>query len=60
MNKAFTKETDDSADDDELRLPALPANGKNYITPAGYARIRAELLDLIDNERPRVVEVVHW
>lgn len=59
MNKAFTKETDD-ADDDELQLPALPASGKNYITPAGHARIRAELLDLIDNERPKMVDIVHW
>jgi transcription elongation factor GreB len=38
----------------------LPAGGKNYITPSGYARIRAELLELIDNERPKVVDVVHW
>jgi transcription elongation factor GreB len=38
----------------------LPAGGKNYITPAGYARLRDELLDLIDNERPKVVEAVHW
>jgi transcription elongation factor GreB len=59
MSKAFTKETD-SEDDDDLGLPALPIGGKNYITPAGYARIRAELLELIDNERPKVVEVVHW
>jgi transcription elongation factor GreB len=59
MSKAFTKETDSEGDDD-AGLPALPAGGKNYITPAGYARLRAELLDLIDNERPKVVEVVHW
>ena len=59
MNKAFTKETDND-DDDELALPALPGGGKNYMTPAGYARLRAELLDLIDNERPKVVETVHW
>lgn len=59
MSKAFTKESDDT-DDDELQLPALPAGGKNYITPQGYARLRDELLDLIDNERPKVVEVVHW
>ncbi len=58
MSKAFTKETD--ADDDELQLPAIPAGGKNYITPLGYATLRDELLDLIDNERPKVVEVVHW
>jgi transcription elongation factor GreB len=59
MSKAFTKETDFEGDDD-TGLPALPAGGKNYITPGGYARLRAELLDLIDNERPKVVEVVHW
>ncbi|MEY5097463.1 MAG: hypothetical protein RJA36_182 [Pseudomonadota bacterium] len=59
MSKAFTKETD-SDDDEGVALPALPAGGKNYITPQGYARLRAELLDLIDNERPKVVDVVHW
>jgi transcription elongation factor GreB len=59
MNKAFTKESDDD-DDDAPPLPALPSGAKNYITPAGYARIRAELLDLIDNQRPKVVEIVHW
>ena len=58
MNKAFTKETD--PDDDELVLPALPAGGKNYITPRGYERLRVELLDLIDSERPKIVEIVHW
>ena len=41
-------------------MPPLPAGTKNYITPAGYARLRAELLQLIDDERPKVVEVVHW
>ncbi|MDZ7937432.1 MAG: transcription elongation factor GreB [Rhodoferax sp.] len=58
MSKAFTKETDD--DDEEPGLPPLPAGGKNYITPQGYASLRDELLDLIDSERPKVVEVVHW
>ncbi|MDP2256142.1 MAG: transcription elongation factor GreB [Polaromonas sp.] len=59
MNKAFTKETD-TDDDEDLSLPPLPAGGKNYITPRGYARLRDELLDLIDSERPKIVEVVHW
>ncbi len=59
MSKAFTKESDD-ADDDGPQLPALPPGGKNYLTPQGYARIRTELLDLIDSERPKMVEVVHW
>jgi transcription elongation factor GreB len=59
LSKAFTKESDDQ-DDEELPLAALPSGSKNYITPQGYARIRTELLDLIDNERPKVVEIVHW
>jgi transcription elongation factor GreB len=59
MSKAFTKETD-GADDDDLQLPPLPAGGKNYITPQGYARLRDELFELIDNERPKVVDIVHW
>lgn len=58
MSKAFTRETD--SEDDEDAGPALPPSGRNYITPAGYARLRAELLQLIDEERPKVVEVVHW
>jgi transcription elongation factor GreB len=59
MNKAFTKESD-HADDDDVQLPTMPAGARNYITPPGHARIRTELLDLIDNERPKVVEIVHW
>ena len=61
MSKAFTRESEADGDDDEAGgLPPLPPGGKNYITPAGHARLRAELLHLIDVERPQVVEVVHW
>ena len=60
MSKAFTRENSDAPDDDDGGAPPLPASGKNYITPEGYARLRAELLELIDNERPRIVEIVHW
>ena len=60
MSKAFTKESDGDDDDEIGALPPLPAGGKNYITPAGYQRLKDELLDLIDNERPKVVEIVHW
>ncbi len=58
MSKAFTRESD--GEDDDLALPPLPAGSKNYITPLGYATLRAELFELIDNERPRIVEIVHW
>ncbi|HOP91681.1 MAG TPA: transcription elongation factor GreB, partial [Ottowia sp.] len=62
MNKAFTRERDGEDDDEDgaAAVPPLPAGGKNYITPQGYARLRAELLTLIDDERPKVVEAVHW
>jgi transcription elongation factor GreB len=33
---------------------------KNYITPAGHERIRSELLQLLNLDRPEVVKVVHW
>ena len=59
MSKALTRETD-REDDESIDLPGLPAGARNYITPAGYARLRAELFELMDNERPKVVEVVHW
>jgi transcription elongation factor GreB len=60
MSKAFTRETDTEEEDDGGGLPPLPPGGKNYITPQGYARLRDELLHLIDDERPKVVDVVHW
>jgi transcription elongation factor GreB len=63
MSKAFTRESDAPDDDDEegrSGLPPLPPGGKNYITPAGYQRLRNELLSLIDDERPKMVETVSW
>ncbi|WP_133156117.1 transcription elongation factor GreB [Hydrogenophaga pseudoflava] len=59
MSKAFTRETDSDADDD-LPEPAVLPTGVNYITRAGYDRLRTELMALIDDERPRIVEIVHW
>ncbi len=62
MSKAFTREPDSGADDDDDEVPAvaLPAGTKNYLTPAGYAALRDELLSLLDDERPKVVEIVSW
>ena len=33
---------------------------KNYVTPAGFERLREELRQLLNVERPKVVEVVSW
>ena len=36
------------------------AGGKNYMTPAGHARMQAEFIHLVKTERPEVVSVVSW
>ena len=61
MNKAFTRESDAEEDAEDLEPTLkLPPGSRNYITPAGYARIRDELDHLLRTERPQLVEVVHW
>ncbi len=61
MNKAFVKESDSEDDEEALALAqAIPVGAKNYITPAGYQRIKDELLELIDVARPEIVKIVHW
>jgi len=64
MNKAFVKEADEGGDDgdDGIEAPglAIPAGARNYITPAGFKRLKDELLRLLDIERPEVVRTVAW
>jgi len=36
------------------------ADRPNYITPAGFAALRAEYDQLLGEERPRIVEIVSW
>lgn len=63
MNKAFTRESDHEDANDDLNNQStmhLPPGTKNYITPQGYKRLQAELLDLIDKQRPEVVQAVSW
>jgi len=61
MSKAFTRESDGDEDDN---LPedtgGLPISAKNYMTPEGFARLRAELDTLMRKERPDVVKIVSW
>ncbi|HEX4855343.1 MAG TPA: transcription elongation factor GreB [Limnobacter sp.] len=61
MNKAFTKESDSDFDDEGPdETTALPQGLKNYVTPAGYRRMRDELTRLVKVDRPEVVSVVSW
>jgi transcription elongation factor GreB len=62
MSKAFTRESDapEEEDEDGPALPPLPAGSRNYMTPQGYRQLRAELMNLLDEERPKVVEIVSW
>ncbi len=60
MNKAFVRESDGEEEDDLPPEAQGTPVAKNYITPAGFARMKAELLQLIDVERPEVVRTVSW
>jgi transcription elongation factor GreB len=60
MNKAFVKESDHDEDDDFPDAAPLPPGTRNYITPAGYAALRAELATLMLEERPAMVKIVSW
>lgn len=59
MSKAFVKESDQD-DEEEFGAPPIPPGTKNYLTPEGHQAMRTELLNLIDNERPEVVNIVSW
>jgi transcription elongation factor GreB len=44
VSKAFTKESDDGLDDVlQVDDASLPPGAKNYVTPAGAARLRADI-----------------
>jgi transcription elongation factor GreB len=50
----------DVEQDEDDEAAALPAHVKNYVTPAGHMALRDELRQLLQEERPKVVEVVSW
>jgi transcription elongation factor GreB len=57
MSKAFVRESEDDAAPAPEPSPPPP---RNYISPAGYARLKAELKSLVEVERPEVVSAVSW
>jgi len=66
MSKAFTKEgsgedfeLDLSQKDEESGAESLQGQ-KNYITPQGAEKLRNELKELLNKERPELVKVIQW
>lgn len=66
MSKAFINENSENIDGADSELDAddqeqrLPQGGKNYITPGGAERLKAELRTLLHVTRPEVVQTVSW
>lgn len=60
MSKAFTRESERDDDDEGAAPPPLPAGTRNYMTPGGFARLKAELDALVGVERPEVVATIAW
>ena len=49
-----------SAADDDEDPPGLPPGTPFYMTPAGADAVQAALRRLLDEDRPKMVEVVSW
>ena len=60
MSKAFVRDSEPEELDVPEERPATPPGSRNYLSPAGYARLKAELKALVEVERPKVVQVVAW
>ena len=60
MSKAFTRENDSDLDEELEGAPPLPVGTRNYMTPGGFARLKAELALLVERERPEIVATVAW
>jgi transcription elongation factor GreB len=46
--------------DDDAEDVSLPVGVNNYMTPQGHQRLKQEALQLLDQERPALVQVVRW
>lgn len=61
MSKAFTRESDTAVDEPArpaARESTLPPGARNYMTPAGAARLRAELDALVGEARPAALRAI--
>jgi transcription elongation factor GreB len=60
MRKLADIERDRMPKRDARERPAVLTGARNYITPAGHARLHNELKQLLDKERPELVKVIAW
>ena len=60
MSRHIPNPPPEEDDEDAGAPPPIPAGTPNYITPHGFARLKAEALQLLDKERPELVKVVAW
>jgi transcription elongation factor GreB len=63
VSKAFTREDGENLPEDDREgedANPIPPGSKNYLTPAGWRRMRDELQWLVNHERPDVTSVVSW
>lgn len=60
MSDAFQSAAQAAFEDDDDTESPLPQGQKNYMTPAGHRRMRAEFEQLLRVERPHVVQIVSW
>jgi len=60
MSKAFVREDNAPEVAPAAPEPAVPPGRRNYVTPAGFARLKAELRQLVEVARPEVVRTVSW
>src|ERR1700733_1846953 len=54
------EEFDDSDSDEGENEPKASSDYKNYISPLGLAKLKAEYHQLFHVERPKLVETVSW
>ncbi len=60
MSRAFVSDSDGQFEEEEvpeIRNP-LPPGAKNYMTPAGAQKLKEELKDLNENQRPSIVDEI--
>lgn len=60
MSRSSAKQTGRQGGQQDSGAPAMPAGTRNYVTPAGYKRLKDEALHLLDKERPELVKVIQW